>query len=112
MTGTLAAALHHGLTLPLGAAPGVKGGWLAVVSRYPSEMAQNFWTAIAAFTVCFIVTIAASLATPPRAESELAGLVYGLTDRPRDDRLAWYARPAILGAMVLAGVAMLNLIFF
>jgi SSS family solute:Na+ symporter len=29
--GTLAAALHHGLTLPDGAAAGVKGGWLALV---------------------------------------------------------------------------------
>ncbi|MEJ7618096.1 MAG: sodium:solute symporter family protein [Pyrinomonadaceae bacterium] len=28
MSGTLAAALHHGLTLPSGALPGVKGGWL------------------------------------------------------------------------------------
>ena len=28
VVGTLAAALHHGLTLPQGAAPGIKGGWL------------------------------------------------------------------------------------
>src|SRR5438477_9148060 len=28
VTGTAAAALHHGLTLPVGAAIGVKGGWL------------------------------------------------------------------------------------
>ena len=27
--------------------PGIKGGWLgAVLHVYPSEMAQNFWTAI------------------------------------------------------------------
>jgi SSS family solute:Na+ symporter len=112
VAGTLAAALHHGLTLPLGAAAGVKGGWLALVSRYPSEMAQNFWTAIAAFTVCFIVTIAASVTTQPRADSELAGLVYGLTARPHDEQLAWYARPTVLGVMVLAGVAVLNIVFF
>ena len=29
LSGTLAAALHHGLTLPAGAVAGVKGGWLA-----------------------------------------------------------------------------------
>src|SRR2546426_3304657 len=44
--GTVAAAVHHGLTLPQGGAPGVKGGWLAIMHVYPSEMAQNFWTAI------------------------------------------------------------------
>src|SRR4029079_18560764 len=56
LAGTTAAALHHGLTVPVGAAGGVKGGWLAIVHTYPSEMAQNFWTAIAAFVVCFVVT--------------------------------------------------------
>ena len=59
LAGTLAAALHHGLTLPVGAVAGVKGGWLAqAVHTYPSEMAQNFWTAIFAWTTCFVVTIA------------------------------------------------------
>src|SRR6266849_324588 len=98
VAGTVAAALHHGLTLPVGAAAGVKGGWLGTVAAYPSEMAQNFWTAIDAFTVCFAVTIAVSLMTAPRADGELRGLVYSLTERPRDDRLPWFERPAVLGA--------------
>jgi solute:Na+ symporter, SSS family len=112
VSGTCAAALHHGLTLPSGAIAGVKGGWLGVVSTYPSEMAQNFWTAIDAWTVCFVVTIAVSLLTRPRDERELTGLVYSLTERPRDARLPWYRRPAVLGAAVLAATLMLNLVFF
>jgi SSS family solute:Na+ symporter len=112
VAGTAAAALHHGLTLPSGAIAGVKGGWLAVASTYPSEMAQNFWTAIDAWTVCLVVTIAVSLLTTPRPDAELAGLVYSLTDRPRDAGLAWYRRPIILGAIVLAATAALNLVFF
>jgi SSS family solute:Na+ symporter len=112
VAGTLAAALHHGLTLPSGAAVGVKGGWLATLAVYPSEMAQNFWTAIDAWTVCFVVTIAASLATKPRDDRELVGLVYSLTERPRDERLAWYRRPAILGIVVLVASALLNVVFF
>jgi solute:Na+ symporter, SSS family len=112
LTGTLAAALHHGLTLPAGAAAGVKGGWLGSIGTYPSEMAQNFWTAIDAWTVCFVVTIAASLATRPRQDGELVGLVYSLTERPRDERLPWYKRPAILGIIVLAATALLNVVFF
>ncbi len=110
--GTLAAALHHGLTLPAGAAVGVKGGWLMATRSYPSEMAQNFWTAIDAWTVCFVVTIVVSLATRPRPESELHGLVYTLTERPRNDRLPWFERPAVLGAIVLTGVLVLNVVFF
>src|SRR5205823_7933898 len=36
--GTLAASIHHGLTLPEGASVGVKGGWLGtIVHTYPSE---------------------------------------------------------------------------
>ena len=61
IAGTLTAALHHGLTLPADDLPGVKGGWLAVVHSYPSEMAQNFWTAIWAWSGCFVVTILVSL---------------------------------------------------
>ena len=64
----MAAAVHHGLTLPQGAVAGIKGGWLTVVHTYPSEMAQNFWTAIWAFLVCFIATILISLVTRPRKE--------------------------------------------
>src|SRR4029078_6056167 len=82
LSGTLAAALHHGLTLPGTATPGITGGWLgSVVHHYPSEMAQNFWTAIFAWTTCFVVTILVSLATRPRADEELRGLVYSLTER-------------------------------
>src|SRR6266487_2293239 len=101
VAGTCAAALHHGLTLPAGAIAGVKGGWLGVVSAYPSEMAQNFWTAIDAWTVCFVVTIAVSLLTRARHERELVGLVYSLTERPRDELLPWFKRPAVLGVVVL-----------
>jgi SSS family solute:Na+ symporter len=110
--GTAAAALHHGLTLPVGAVAGVKGGWLAVLSTYPSEMAQNFWTAIDAFTVCLLMTIAVSLLTKPRADSELVGLVYSLTEKPRDAGLAWHQRPVVLGVIVLTATGLLNLVFF
>ncbi len=55
--GTLAAALHHGLTLPAGARAGIKGGFLGLMHTYPSELAQTFWTAIVAWTACFIITI-------------------------------------------------------
>src|SRR5438552_311153 len=57
LAGTLAAAAHHGLSLPVGATVGVKGGYLGSLTTYPSELAQTFWTAIVAWTACFVVTI-------------------------------------------------------
>jgi SSS family solute:Na+ symporter len=112
LSGTAAAALHHGLTLPAGAVVGIKGGWLTTVHTYPSEMAQNFWTAIWAWTACFVITILVSVITKPRKEEELVGLVYSLTERTRDEHLPWYQRPAWLGAGVLALALMLNIVFW
>jgi SSS family solute:Na+ symporter len=112
LAGTGAAALHHGLTLPAGAIAGVKGGWLGVTHTYYSEMAQNFWTAIDAWTVCFVVTILVSVVTRPRPDAELTGLVYSLTPRLDDGEKRWFMRPAILGVIVLASVALLNVVFY
>ena len=50
LAGTVAALLHHGLTLPADATPGIHGALDHLVHTYPSDMAQNFWTAIFAFT--------------------------------------------------------------
>ncbi|MGH9703586.1 MAG: sodium:solute symporter family protein [Candidatus Acidiferrales bacterium] len=111
LSGIIAAALHHGLTLPEGAVSGVKGGWIAVTRSYPSEMAQNFWTAIFAWTTCFLVTIVVSLLTRPREEKELVGLVYSLTPRPEEVDKHWYERPAILAVIVLTATAILNYAF-
>jgi len=112
LAGTSAAALHHMSTLAAGAAPGIKGGLLTVAHTYYSEMAQNFWTAIVAWTVCFVVTIVVSLATAPHAEESLRGLVYSLTERPRETGDAWYARPSVLAVGVLVLTVLLNAIFF
>ncbi len=112
LSGTLAAAMHHAFTLPTGAIPGAKGGWLGNVHTYPSEMAQNFWTAIFAWTACFVVTIVISLATRPRDQEELKGLVYSLTPRPAQENMKWYLQPAWLAVFVLVATVVLNFIFW
>ena len=112
IAGTLAAALHHGFTLPAGAVEGIKGGWLGMVAHiYPSEMAQNFWTAIWAWVTCFVMTIVISLGTRPRNEKELVGLVYSLTERAQEDAV-WYQRPAVLGTIVAVLSVALNVVFW
>jgi len=112
VAGTLAAAVHHGLSLPAGAGVGVKGGYLGVVTTFPSELAQTFWTAIVAWSTCFVVTILVSLVTKARAPDELRGLVYGLTPKPVDTAAPWYERPIALAAVVLTATVLLNLVFF
>jgi SSS family solute:Na+ symporter len=111
--GTSAAALHHGLTLPRAAMAGIKGGWLGSLHTYPSEMAQNFWTAIWAWTACFVFTILISLATrKTKTDEELTGLVYSLTPKPHEEEASWFKRPAGMGAIVIALVVVLNVIFW
>jgi len=114
LTGTAAAAIHHGLVLSHGAVPGLKGGFLgAVLHTYPSEMAQNFWTAICAWTTCFVATIVISLLTANnKSDDDLSGLVYSLTPRQQDGGMPWYKRPATLGVVVLGLTAVLNIIFW
>ncbi len=82
------------------------------MNTYSSEMAQNFWTAIFTWTTCFLVTIIISLATKPRPDNELRGLVYSLTERQHEEPLARYQRPILLGVVVLGLTLVLNIIFF
>jgi SSS family solute:Na+ symporter len=115
LSGTLAAAIHHGLTLPADASSaGIHGGWLGMIAHhYPSEMAQNFWTAIYAWTTCFIVTaIISMLTTRKKSDGELRGLVYSLTGRITEEGIPWYKRPALLGMIVLGCALILNIIFW
>src|SRR2546429_3794045 len=112
VAGTLAAAVHHGLSRPARAGVAVKGGYLGVVTTFPSELAQTFWTAVVAWSTCFVVTILVSLVTKARAPDELRGLVYGLTPKPVDTAVPWDERPVALAARVLTGTGLLHLAFF
>jgi SSS family solute:Na+ symporter len=110
-SGTLAAALHHGLTLPVGDVAGIKGGWIANLHAYPSDMAQNFYTAIVAWSVCFLVTIAVSLATRAPERERLVGLVYQLTPKVQAPGARWWTHPLAIGGVVLVATLVLNIIF-
>jgi solute:Na+ symporter, SSS family len=107
LSGTLAAAATHGLTMAEG-----KGAWLGVsLHQFPSPMAQNFWIAIMAWTTCMLTTVVVSLATAPRAENELVGLVYGLTVHKHDEGVSWYKRPLPLAILVGVLAVFLNIWF-
>ncbi len=111
--GTLTSALFHALTSAVGNLPGVKGGYLAVVRVFPSDMAQNFWLASFAFTACFVLTLVISLLTrQTKTDEQMTGLVYSLTPKLKDEEKAWYLRPAVLGVILLFCCVILNIIFW
>jgi SSS family solute:Na+ symporter len=57
------------------------------------------------------MTILVSLATKPRPEAELRGLVYGLTDLKHDEGVAWYKRPVPLAVAIATLALILNFVF-
>jgi SSS family solute:Na+ symporter len=77
----------------------------------------SFVAAGAAFVVDIVVSVGVSLATQPRKEAQLVGLVYSLT--PRDalkhddtgENAGWYRKPGLLAGIVLVLTIALNIIF-
>ncbi|UAY54488.1 sodium:solute symporter family protein [Arachidicoccus terrestris] len=113
ISGTLAAAATHGLTVAEG-----KGGWLShllgtqPLYEYGSSMGQNFNIASVAFISCFLVTWLVSLGTKRRKESELVGLVYSLTEKQNTGHYVWYKSPVIVGSLVVIATIIFNIIFY
>jgi SSS family solute:Na+ symporter len=112
VSGTAASALFHACSISQGNIPGVKGAYLAKLVVLPSDMAQNFWLASFAFTVCFVLTVVISLATKRvKSDEELKGLVYSLTPKPKVDQ-AWFARPEFIGIVLLIVCVYFNYLFW
>ena len=111
--GFLIALAHHGLTAPVGATTLVKGGWITVLHEYPVEMAQNFWTAIYAFTAATLLTVVISLLTKrEKTDEQLNGLVYALTPKLSDAEIVWYKRPWFLATIVGIICIVLTILFW
>ena len=106
ITGTVVASLTWCLTVAEG-----KGGMLGNLHTFPSAMAQSFWIAMLAFTGCLVVTFVVSMATRPKEEKALEGLVYGLTKLPDTSGEVWYQRPWPLAIAVCAILIVLNIWF-
>ncbi len=113
LAGFLIALIHHGLTYPVGADTLVKGGWIYHLFAYPVEMAQNFWTAIFACGTSGIVTIVLSFITrQKKSDAELKGLVYSLTPKVFEEKVAWYMRSETLAIIVLLIASILTILFW
>jgi SSS family solute:Na+ symporter len=71
-------------------------------------MARAFW----AWIVTLVVTIAVSLVTQPKPDSELRGLVWGLTEKKEGVEEVWYKKPWVLAVTVLTITVALNIYFW
>jgi SSS family solute:Na+ symporter len=81
------------------------------VVSYHSAMAANFYQACWAWLADFVVTIGVSLFTKKRDPKELAGLVFGLTPKPKAPA-RWYARPAVWGTLAVVISVLLYILFW
>ncbi len=89
-------------------------GQLDIIGKYFStDMAGTFWCAVWAFLGGALVTYVVSLMTLKKPKSDLVGLVYQVTPKPKEDAaLPWYKRPLVLGIIALLATLALNLLFW
>ena len=87
-----------------------KTGWI----DFGTDLNQSMWGAGMAFVVDAIVTVIVTLVTKPKPVEELQGLVYGMANV--DDSIKrhahWWESPKLLGFSVLAGAAVLTVVFW
>ncbi len=81
-------------------------------SANASDMALNLWRAVWAWSVTFILTIVISLGSKPKPDSELIGLVRGLTDVSKAANVPLWRKPELWAAIALATCIALNIYFW
>ncbi len=75
-------------------------------------LAQDMYQALWSFVVCVTVTVAVSLMTKPKADAELTGLVYGLTEVPSIGNVPLYQKPVFWAVMVAVVLVILNIVMW
>lgn len=81
-------------------------------SKDAQPMADNLYRFIWSWLICIFVTVLVSLATQPKPETELKGLVYGLSDLPNEVALPFYRRSSFLAGLTAVVFVLLNLLFW
>jgi SSS family solute:Na+ symporter len=82
------------------------------LSPNAKALAQDMYQALWSFCVCVIVTVVVSYATRPKTDTELEGLVYGLTAVPSVGNIAIYEKPVFWAGVVGIIFVILNILFW
>jgi len=70
------------------------------------------WQALWASLACVVVTILVTLVTKPRPDQELVGLVYSLTEVPKEEHTSIFRKPLFWGVVALVLFLVLQIIFW
>jgi solute:Na+ symporter, SSS family len=76
------------------------------------DMAENMYRGLWSWIVCVLVTVAVSYMTKPKPDSELKGLVYGVTAIPHEAVVPLYERPVFWAVVVAVVFVVLNILFW
>jgi solute:Na+ symporter, SSS family len=82
------------------------------LSSNARDMAENMYRALWSWIVCVVVTVIVSYLTKPKPDSELAGLVYGVTAIPHEAEVPLIHRPAFWAVVVAVVFVVLQIIFW
>src|SRR5215470_13637914 len=82
------------------------------MSPHAKALAQDMYQALWSFLVCVFVTVVVSLATKPKPDGELDGLVYGLTKVPSVGNVPVYQKPLFWAGVVTIVFFVLNIYFW
>ena len=82
------------------------------LSPHARDMAENMYRALWSWLVCVMVTVMVSMVTKPKPDSELSGLVYGVTDIPSESSVAVYQRPWFWAVVVAGLFVAVNVVFW
>ncbi|MDR3617872.1 MAG: hypothetical protein P4L85_00870, partial [Paludisphaera borealis] len=82
------------------------------LSPHAKDMAENLYRGLWSWIICVVVTVAVSLCTRPKPDSELVGLVYGCTSIPSEQDVALWRRPIFWAYAVAIVFVALNLYFW
>jgi len=82
------------------------------LSAHARDMAENMYRALWSWLVCVLVTVVVSMVTTPKPDSELRGLVYGVTEIPSESFVPVYQRPWFWAVVVSVFFAIVNVVFW
>ena len=82
------------------------------LSPHARDMAENMYRALWSWVICVLATVVVSMLTAPKPESELKGLVYGVTEIPSEGDVSVFQRPWFWASVVGASLVAVNILFW
>ena len=114
LSGTLAAALHHGLTLPGAPRSGSRAAGCGGAAAHLPERdgAELLDRDLGLDRLLRPPSRSRYLTRRTKTDEDLNGLVYSLTPRPKEEHLPWWKTPEGFGVAVLVLAVVLNVLFW